>query len=73
MSDEDQVPRIHGERDNSLRVGLLSAQSRVSNVLAIGLMSVLGLGALTWYYANAMMRQERAKENAAAASAKELT
>jgi type IV secretion system protein VirB10 len=48
----------------------MSAQSRVSNVLAIGLMSVLGLGTLTWYYANAMLRQGRAKENAAAASAK---
>ena len=70
MSDEDQAPRVHGERDNNLSVGVLSAQSRVSNVLAIGLMSVLGLGTLTWYYANAMMRQGRAKENAQAASAK---
>jgi type IV secretion system protein VirB10 len=70
MSGEDPAPRVHGERDHNLRAGVMSAQSRVSNVLAIGLMSVLGLGTLTWYYANAMLRQGRAKENAAAASAK---
>jgi type IV secretion system protein VirB10 len=70
MSAEEQTPRVQGERDNNLSVGVLSAQSRVSNVLAIGLMSVLGLGTLTWYYANAMMRQGRAKENAQSASAK---
>jgi type IV secretion system protein VirB10 len=70
MSEEEQAPRVHGERDNNLSVGVLSTQSRISNVLAIGLMSVLGLGMLTWYYANAMLRQGRAKENAQAASAK---
>jgi type IV secretion system protein VirB10 len=32
-------------------------------------MSVLGLGSLTWYYANAMMRQGRAQESAKATSA----
>ena len=38
-----------------------SVQSRISNLLAIGLMSVLGLGMLTWYYANAMTRQSHAR------------
>jgi type IV secretion system protein VirB10 len=70
MSDAEPTRRVRGERDNDLRVTVPSAQSRASNVLAIALMSVLGLGSLTWYYANAMMRQGRAKENAAAASAR---
>jgi type IV secretion system protein VirB10 len=69
MSDEEGVNQVQGERDNSV-TRVLSAQSRVSNVLAIGLMSVLGLGSLAWYYANAMMRQGRAKESAQAASTK---
>ena len=68
MSEEGQAPdQVHGERDNSV-TRVLSVQSRVSNVLAIGLMSILGLGSLTWYYAKAMMRQGRAKETAQAAS-----
>jgi type IV secretion system protein VirB10 len=62
-----QVP---GERDTSSITRVLSAQSRASNILAIGLMSVLGLGALTWYYANTFARQGRAKETAQAASVK---
>jgi type IV secretion system protein VirB10 len=33
-------------------------------------MSVLGLGMLTWYYANAMTRQSRARQSVQAASAK---
>ena len=45
-----------------------SMQSRVSNLLAIGLMSLLGLGMLTWYYANAMTRQSRARQSAQALS-----
>jgi type IV secretion system protein VirB10 len=68
MREEGQEPnQVHGERVNSV-THVLSAQSRVSNVLAIGLMSVLGLGSLTWYYANALMRQGRAKQTAQAAS-----
>jgi type IV secretion system protein VirB10 len=75
MSDQEganegeSANRVQGERDNSV-TRALSAQSRVSNVLAIGLMSVLGLGSLAWYYANAMMRQGRARESAQAASTK---
>jgi type IV secretion system protein VirB10 len=59
---------VLGERDNSV-TRALSIQSRMSNVLALGLMSVLGLGSLTWYYANAVMRQGHAAENAKAAAA----
>ncbi|MDB6085394.1 MAG: hypothetical protein JWN43_3275 [Gammaproteobacteria bacterium] len=68
MREEDDTNQVQGERVSSV-TGVLSAQSRVSNVLAIGLMSILGLGSLAWYYANTMMRQGRAKESAQAASA----
>jgi type IV secretion system protein VirB10 len=47
-----------------------SVQSRVSNVLAIGLMSVLGLGMLTWYYANALTRQSHTRQSAQSLSTK---
>jgi type IV secretion system protein VirB10 len=60
---------VAGERD-TLVSDKPSVQSRVSNVLAIGLMSVLGLGMLTWYYANAMTRGTRARETAQSASTK---
>jgi type IV secretion system protein VirB10 len=66
---EEDANQVQGERDSSV-TRVLSAQSRVSNVLAIGLMSVLGLGSLAWYYAGAMMRQGRVKESAQAASTK---
>lgn len=69
MSEEDEAPyQVRGERDTNSVARTLSVQSRVSNVLAIALMSVLGLGSLAWYYANAMMRQGRAKQSAQAAS-----
>jgi type IV secretion system protein VirB10 len=67
---EPPAERVAGERDASLGVRLLSMQSRVSNVLAVGLMSTLGLGTLTWYYAHALLRQSQAKEIAQSASAK---
>jgi type IV secretion system protein VirB10 len=59
---------VLGERDNSV-TRTLSLQSRMSNLLAIGLMTLLGLGSLTWYYANAMMRQGHAGQVAKAAAA----
>ncbi|MGC1386513.1 MAG: type IV secretion system protein VirB10 [Steroidobacteraceae bacterium] len=46
-----------------------SLHSRLSSVLAMTLMSVLGLGSLTWYYANTMTRQSRARQSAQSASA----
>jgi type IV secretion system protein VirB10 len=59
---------VRGERDTTAVHGAPSIQSRVSNVLAIGLMSLLGLGMLTWYYANAITRQSRARQSAQALS-----
>ena len=62
------VNAVRGERDATAVNRPPSIQSRVSNLLAVGLMSVLGLGMLTWYYANAITRQSRARQHAQAAS-----
>jgi type IV secretion system protein VirB10 len=59
---------VAGERDKSLANRMLSVQSRVSNVLALSLMSLLGVGTLTWYYAHAMQRDRTAREAAHAQS-----
>ena len=59
---------VRGERDTTAVKGAPSIQSRVSNILAVGLMSLLGLGMLTWYYANAITRQSRARQSAQALS-----
>jgi type IV secretion system protein VirB10 len=61
---------VSGERDNAALKQPASAQSRASNFLALGLMSVLGLGMLTWYYAHALTRQSRAQQSAQSLSAK---
>jgi type IV secretion system protein VirB10 len=55
---------VRGERDETSVNRRSSMQSRISNLLAIGLMSILGLGMLTWYYAHAMTRQSRARQSA---------
>ena len=69
MSETDSsVNTVRGERDTTAVKGAPSIQSRISNILAIGLMSVLGLGMLTWYYANAITRQSRARQSAQALS-----
>src|SRR5690349_14401278 len=44
-----------------------SLQSRVSSVLAITLMSALGLGLLTWYYARTLTQPAQAQHAAQAA------
>jgi type IV secretion system protein VirB10 len=70
MNEQEADSTVRGERDGTTLRQPPSVQSRVSNVLAISLMSVLGLGMLTWYYANAMTRQSRARQSVQAASAK---
>lgn len=70
MNEQEADSNVRGERDGTTLRQPPSVQSRVSNVLAIGLMSVLGLGMLTWYYANAVTRQSRARQSVQAASAK---
>jgi type IV secretion system protein VirB10 len=70
MNEQEAGSTVRGERDGTTLRQPPSVQSRVSNVLAISLMSVLGLGMLTWYYANTMTRQSRARQSVQAASAR---
>ena len=51
-----------GERATTLVTRSVSMQSRLSNLLAVSLMSLLGLGTLVWYYANNSSRQARDPE-----------
>jgi len=67
---ESEDTSVRGERGSATLAHAPSLQSRISNLLAIGLMSILGLGMLTWYYANALTRQSHARESAKAASTK---
>jgi type IV secretion system protein VirB10 len=60
---------VRGERDATAVSRAASVQSRLSSILALGLMSVLGVGMLTWYYANAVTRQNRARQGAQALAA----
>jgi type IV secretion system protein VirB10 len=60
--------RVRGERNATAVNRAPSVQSRISSVLAVGLMSILGLGMLTWYYASAITRQSRARQSAQAVS-----
>jgi type IV secretion system protein VirB10 len=59
---------IAGERGLPSVSGAASMQSRISTLLAIGLMSVLGLGMLGWYYSRAITGQTRAQQSAQGAS-----
>jgi type IV secretion system protein VirB10 len=69
MSDERSAQtEVVGERSTTLVNRGASMQSRLSSVLALSLMSVLGIGSLTWYYANSMSRQSRARQSAQSAS-----
>jgi type IV secretion system protein VirB10 len=56
--------KVEGERGLPSVGGAGSLQSRVSSLMAVGLMSVLGLGMLAWYYSRAITRQTHAQLNA---------
>ncbi len=60
---------VRGERAAALVYAVRGVQSRVSNMLAAGLMVTLGLAALTWYYAHALARPARARQSAQANTA----
>ena len=59
---------VEGERGLPSVSGAGSLQSRASSLMAVGLMSVLGLGMLAWYYSRAIVRQTHAQQSAQAAS-----
>ncbi len=70
MTIEESAPNeVVGERGVTAVHRSVSLHSRLSSVLAMTLMSVLGLGSLTWYYANTMTRQSRARQSGQNASA----
>jgi type IV secretion system protein VirB10 len=60
---------VRGERGPPLVSTTRSLQSRVSSIMACGLMIILGAGMLTWYYTNALSRQSREKRGAQVAVA----
>ncbi len=69
MSLEESAPdQVLGERGTTAVNRAMSVQSRLGNLLAIALMSALGLGFLTWYYASTWTRQSRARQSAQNAS-----
>jgi hypothetical protein len=67
MSTPDDLPEaanvpqgIPGERGPASVDRARSLQSHVSNLLAAGLMTALGVGALGWYYAHVFREQAQA-------------
>ncbi len=67
---DDQPPpeTVAGERGIGSINRVRSLQSRVSNLLAIGLMATLGIGLLGWYYVRTYSNHAQARENAQSAS-----
>jgi type IV secretion system protein VirB10 len=61
---------VRGERGQPSVSTVRSLQSRVSSIMACGLMIILGAGMLTWYYTSAISRQSRVKQTAQTASAR---
>jgi type IV secretion system protein VirB10 len=59
---------VRGERTTAIVHAARSAQSRVSSLLAAGLMITLGLSALAWYYAHALTRVTHARQQAQSAA-----
>ena len=53
---------VRGERAEAVVNASRTVQSRVSSALAAGLMTVLGVGALSWYYAHTFTRRSHARE-----------
>jgi type IV secretion system protein VirB10 len=68
-SAESGADTVRGERNTPTVNSARSLQSRISSVLAAGLMIALGVGALSWYYASALGRQQHARQTAATAAA----
>jgi len=69
LEEPGQAPdSIVGERGIASVNQARSLQSRVSNLLAMGLMCTLGLGLLAWYYVHTFAHQTEIKRTAQAAS-----
>jgi type IV secretion system protein VirB10 len=59
---------VEGERGIPSVNRIRSMQSRVTTLLAIGCMSVIGAGLLGWYYTQALTRHQRAQQSAQSTS-----
>jgi len=59
---------VAGERSIASVNEARSLQSRISNILAMGLMSTLGIGLLAWYYVHTFAHQAEVKRAAQSAS-----
>jgi type IV secretion system protein VirB10 len=57
---------VSGERSTPLIARAASLQSRISNLLAMALMLVIGVAFLAWYYTHAAARPALARQNAQA-------
>jgi len=57
---------VEGERGVSTLKLARSTRSRVSNLLALGLVLAVGASLLGWYYSNIVARQVRAPQRASA-------
>jgi type IV secretion system protein VirB10 len=66
ITEEAEIP-IAGDRGIPSVNRVRSVQSRVSSLFAFALMSALGLGLLTWYYARTFSRPHEAQHAAQAA------
>jgi type IV secretion system protein VirB10 len=58
----DEPETVVGERSTALVHRARSLQSRITDVLAIGLMCALGFAALTWYYVHTLSHGSHALE-----------
>jgi type IV secretion system protein VirB10 len=57
----DEPGFVHGERAGFIARGARSLQSRMTSLLAAGLMTSVGAGMLAWYYAEALSRPTPAR------------
>lgn len=64
---------VAGERGIPTMNRRSSLQSRLSNVLAMGLMSALGLGILGWYYVHAYVNRSQVQQTAQTATRDKAT
>jgi type IV secretion system protein VirB10 len=67
--EEPEAEGVVGERGTTLVHRAASVQARLSSVLALSLMSLLGIGSLAWYYTASLTRQSRARQSAQSVSA----
>lgn len=64
----DERACVPGERGIASVNQAHSLQSRISNLMAMGLMGALGLGLLGWYYSQTFAHQRKAREDAQAST-----